>query len=641
MLLRINDYEVTRSQFEEIYRKNNVDHVIAEPKSIGEYLQVYIDFRLKVEEAKRLGLHNDPDFVRELAGYREQLANQYLVDREVTNQLVEEAFERSLFDIRASHILLSLGEFALPGDTLAAYETALEIRERAMQGEPFSELARKYSDEASARDHDGPENHPMRPGHAGDMGYFTVFNMVYPFESAAYNTPVGEVSMPVRTSFGYHIIKVTDRLPAMGTARIAHIMLMTPPGTDPADIELKEKQIHEIYDQLNEGADFGQLALRFSDDTPTARRNGEMNPFVTNRMVPEFIKAISKLNHKGDVSPPVRTAYGWHIIRLLEKTLPPDFDQAFSNIQEKVRRDARSQLGEQAVIDRLKREYAYEENPAALKPFYSILDETVFQGDWDVSNAVHLHDELVRFSGKAYTQQDFARFLHDNQTRQNPTELIAYVNAAFARFSTERLLAYERSVLEEKYPAFKQIMKEYHDGILLFEVTDREVWSRAIEDTLGLQEYFSMHAANYRWDDRVEAILFSTSSSDVAASVAELLHGAGEDPDLVSIADQFTEGSLPLVTMRKGVFGSNDLPPTFDDSFRLGLHGPMKENGQFQILLVQNLMPSRQMELSEVKGMVISDYQQYLEDHWVNTLRESYHVQIDHEVLNHLKQEWK
>ena len=639
VLVRLNGFELTRSEFEAIYRRNNVEHLIAEPKSIEEYLQVYIDFRLKVEEAKRLGMHNDPGFVRELAGYREQLAAQYMVDREVTEQLIVEAYNRSLYDIRASHILFAVGEHAHPDDTLSAYETAMMVRERALQGEHFATLAREYSDDPAARAAEGSDQHPIRPGNAGDLGYFSVFNMVYPFETAAYNTPVGEISLPARTAFGYHLIKVVDKLPAMGTAKVAHIMLMTPPEMPHDEIDRKENQIRELYNKLVQGADFGELASGYSEDSPTARRRGEMNPFTSNRMVPEFIQAISKLANTGDFSPPVRTAYGWHIIQLIEKVPPPGFDEAYVSLQSKIKQDSRSQLGERSIIERLKKEYAYEENYAALTPFYELIDESVFQANWNAEVAANMNDELFRFAERSYTQQQFANHIADNQSRQNQTDLVAYINATFKRFSEERLLAYERSVLDEKYPAFGQLMQEYHDGILLFEITDKMVWSNAVEDTLGLREFFNEHEANYTLPDRIEAVVFTTTSSPVANEIMQLISDTSSDTDHTMIMHTLNDGeSLPRVTMVEGVFEMQELP--LPDNVSTGIYGPLQVGGQYKILDIADVLPARPMKLSEVRGQVISDYQNYLEKKWISSLRETYHVYIDYEVLNSIKEEW-
>jgi peptidyl-prolyl cis-trans isomerase SurA len=500
VFLRVEGHEITLSEFEDIYRKSNVESVVADPKTPEEYLEMYIDFRLKVLEAQSKGLDTLQSFLDELKGYRQQLAQQYLVDNKVTDQLVEEAYERLQYDIRASHILLNLSEHASPADTLAAYNRLMEIRERALDGEPFADLARQYSDDPSASDREGSPQQPGRRGNGGDLGYFTVFNMVYPFETAAYNTPPGDISLPARTSFGYHIVKVTDRLPAMGTAQVAHIMLMTPQGMPEEELEAKEQRIHEIYQMIQDGAELGELAEEFSEDMQSAQNNGIMPPFTSNRMVPQFIKAISQLGEEGEVSEPLRSDFGWHIIQLVEKNPPGSFDEVEEELNGRIQRDARSSLGQEVVIERLKEEYHLELNTDALEAFYDVLDEAVFAGEWDRNQAGDLHDELVRFGEKSFSQQDFADYIDKNQRRQNPMEIPHYVNKMVNDFIDKEIMAYENGRLEEKYPDFRQVMQEYHDGILLFEITDQIVWSKATADTTALRSFYEEHAGAYNWE---------------------------------------------------------------------------------------------------------------------------------------------
>ncbi len=541
VLLRIEDREITKSEFKEIYRKNNLESAVAEEKSIEEYLEMYIDFRLKVRYARDLGLDTLSSFVEELDGYRNQLAQKYLVDHDVTERLVEEAYERSQYDVRVSHILLNLEEHAPPKDTLEVYEQMMDIRQRVLDGESFGDLAEEYSDDPSARGSEATGNQPARRGNSGDLGYFTVFNMVYPFESAAYATEPGEVSMPFRTSFGYHILKVHDRLPAMGQARVAHIMLMTPETLPEDELEEKEQKIHELHAELlDENADFAELAEMHSEDQQSAGRGGEMPPFASNRMVPQFIKAISEME-EGQISEPVRTDFGWHIIKLLEKTPPPDFEDAYADLQNRIQRDGRSQLGQEVVIKRLKEEYDFNENKEALYDLYEVVDENIFSGQWEPDTAEEMNDVLFGFAGQEYTQSDFLTYIESNQRRQNPTGIPEVLHRYYEQMVDEKIIAYEDSRLEEKYPEFRQVMQEYHDGILLFEVTNEYVWSKATENPEELEAFFEEN------QDRYDA-----------------------------------------------------------------------------------------EELSEIRGTVIADYQNHLEEKWLETLHDTYDVWVDEELLQQI-----
>ncbi len=500
VLIRVADHEISLSEFEQVYRKSNLESVVAEPKTVEEYLEMYIDFRLKVLAAVEAGLDTNPGFISELDGYRNQLAQQYLVDHEVTDRLLEEAYERSQYDVWVSHILLTVNEHAPPADTLEVYNRMIEIRDRAVAGESFSELAIQYSDDPSAKGQEATQHQPARRGNSGALPFFTVFNMVYPFETAAYNTPVGEISMPVRTSFGYHLVKVHDRLPAMGQARVAHIMLMTPPDTDDSELEEKEQKIQAIHQKILDGADFAELTAEHSEDRQSASRGGEMPPFASNRMVPQFIKAIHQLE-EGDVSGPVRSDFGWHIIKLIERTPPPSYEDAYADLRNRIQRDIRSRLGQEVVVERLKKEYDLVIDQKALEAFYEVVDDSVFSAEWDIEKAALLQDLLFQFSSEQFTQHDFAEYLASSQTRQPSMEIKHYVNMVFERFVNQEILAYEDSILEEKYPEFRMIMQEYHDGILLFEITDQKVWSKATSDQEALMAFFEENAERFSWDD--------------------------------------------------------------------------------------------------------------------------------------------
>ncbi len=543
VLIRIDDREITKSEFLDVYRKNNIESFVAEPKEVDEYLHMYVNFRLKVKAAKAQGLDTVSSFVDELKGYREQLAQKYLVDHDVTEKLIKEAWERSQYDVRASHILINLPAYAAPEDTMEVYQKLLELRERILSGEAFGDLARKYSDDSLADDQPAAGNRPARRGNEGDLGYFTVFNMVYPFETAAYNTEPGDVSMPVRTSFGYHIVKVTNRIPAIGQAKVAHIMLMTPDNISEEELEGKEQLIYELHKKLTDDeALFEELVSEYSEDRRSAQRGGEMPPFTSNRMVPQFIEKISEMHETGQISEPVRSDFGWHIIKLLEKNPPPDFEEAYADLQNRMQRETRSELSQEVVIERLKKEYQFEKNTDALMALDKVVDERIFQGKWDPEAATGMDDFIFGFADNKYTQEDFVQYLDANQRNHNLTSIPGLLYKYLDKMVTEEILDYEKQNLEKKYPEFKKVMQEYHDGILLFEITNQEVWSKATTDSTGLEMFFEKHREKYD-----------------------------------------AEG------------------------------------------------------VSEIRGKVIADYQQYLEKKWLDRLREEYEVWINDDLLESIK----
>lgn len=638
ILIKLNGRTVSLSEFESAYRKNNLSMQVADPKSVEEYLELYINFNLKVHEAINLGMDTNAVFQRELAGYREQLAKPYLTDQQVTDQLLDEAYQRMQYDIRASHILVNVGEHASAADTLAAWERISRIRERIMAGESFDRIARLESDDPSARDQEGTSTRPAMRGNGGDLGYFSVLDMVYPFETAAYNTPVGEISPPVRSAFGYHIIKVTDRLPAMGRAHVAHIMTIFPPGIDANQQENLKLHNQEIYERILAGADFGELASQYSDDRSSGRRNGEMPPFTSNRMVPEFIKAISQLENPGDISAPVRTQFGWHIIKLLDKTPPGQFEDVALELKNRISRDSRSELSQQVVISRLKKEYNFYENTKALEDFFKVVDASIFERRWDPAMAAHLNAELFSFADQHFTQQSFAEYLAKSQGMRTPEAIDTYVGAMYESFVSQQILAYEDSRLEQKYPEFKAIMKEYHDGILLFELTDKLVWTRAVEDSIGLREFFAAHQQDYIWPDRLDATIYLFNDQRTANRTRrEITRAQRRGLDHTQVLEKINTNSPLAVAARKGVFSREEEEVINLAQWQTGVGKPFSWKDKYVIVHVHKVLPTEPKKLEEIRGLLIADYQNFLEKQWVEELRQKYPVEVKRNLLQQLR----
>ena len=634
VLIRINGHTVTRTEFSEVYYKNNLAMEVADPRSVEEYLDLYINFKLKVLEAQALGLDTNPAFIQELASYREQLARPYFYDQDVSDQLIEEAYDRQQYDIRASHILISVGEHAPASDTLEAYKRIMAIYERIKDGESFSDVARQESEDPSARDRAATANRPAFRGNAGDLGYFTVFNMVYPFESAAYNTPVGELAGPVRSSFGYHLIKVTDRLPAMGRARAAHIMVNSPAGTPAQQAAAHQEKINEIYQRLKKGEDFESLAQEFSDDRPSAQRGGLLPEFTSNRMVPEFIKAISGMENSGDISSPVKTDFGWHIVRLIEKTPPRSFEDEYFNLKNQVSRDDRSHLGKEVVLKRLKKEYEFREFPEHLEEITQRLDASIFEGRWDRSTAEDLDQPLISFAGKTFTQQDFVNYLHQTQGYRTPENIASYTRNMYQNWVEQQIMAYEDSRLEEKYPEFRSIMQEYHDGILLFELTDQLVWSRAVEDTTGLKAFFENNQENYMWGERLEATIYLSKDAATARRAhRQIRQAARRGQDHAAVLESMNEQTHTDVSARHGLYEKGDEPILEEVDWKTGISRPFDWNGRVAIVHIHHVLPAQPKQMNEIRGMLIADYQNHLEKLWVKGLREKYQVDVSEEVL--------
>ncbi|MBT6439424.1 MAG: peptidylprolyl isomerase, partial [Flavobacteriales bacterium] len=374
ILMTIGGDPVSIGEFENIYNKNNSNLQDQNEQSLDDYVDLFINFKLKVKEATVLKMDTDKAFINELAGYRKQLAKPYLEDREITEQLIKEAYDRMKFDVKAKHILVVVPSDATPADTMKAYARIKVLRQKA---------TKKNSDfEKIMRESKTPDKAKDKEVIAEDLGYFTAFQMVYNFETAAFNTPVGEVSKVIRTRFGYHILKVYDKRESRGEIKAAHIMVSTPKAMTADQAVQKKAKIDEIYGKLKAGEDFKQLAKLYSEDKGSAKRGGELPWFGSGRMVEEFETAAFALKADGDIAAPINTKYGWHIIKRVERKETKSFEDSENEIKNKIAKDGRSTKSKSSLIAKIKADGGYKIDETSLQAFYKVVDESYTQGKW-------------------------------------------------------------------------------------------------------------------------------------------------------------------------------------------------------------------------------------------------------------------
>lgn len=636
VLLNVGSEKVTVKEFMDVFTKNNVQNELIDKKSIDEYLELFINYKLKVQEARALKLDTASSFVNELAGYRKQLAKPYFTDPAVTEQLVREAYERMQWDIRASHILIMVDKNAPAEDTLKAWNKVMDLRNKVLQGADFGQIAAEYSDDPSARDREAiPNQRSFRPGNKGDLGFFNVFDMVYPFESGAYNTKPGEVSMPLRSDFGYHLIKVTGRTPASGQIEAAHIYFSVNPDAGEEEVSDKKEKADYVYKKILEGMTFEEAVKEYSEDRGSAMRDGMLSKFAVNRIVPEFVAAV-KTMQPGQVSGPVRTIYGWHIIKLHGMEKPGTFEDEAPRLRERVSRDNRAQLSEEAVIKRIKTEAGFKINDKNLNHFISSLDSTLTLGSFSSKPFIGNKNPLFRLGKKQYTIAQFAAHIENAQVPQQGVRPEVYGTQLFNEFVTKTVLDYEDARLEKRYPEFAALMKEYHDGILLFELMDRMVWTKAVKDTLGLQSFFDENKHNYMWKDRVAATLITVSSADEVAAVEKIVREAGSEEQL-RLAIQ--ESELKSVRIQPGRFENGDNRNVDQMEWVVGGIARFDSEADRHTVFVRinELLPSQPKALDEARGIITSDYQNHLEKIWVAELRSKFPVKVNNKVLSQLK----
>ena len=625
VLMTIGSSKVTVSEFENVYHKNNTKEGTMDTQSLNDYVELFVNFKLKVKEAEELGLDTAKSFKEELAGYRKQLAQPYLTDKDVNEKLLKETYDRMQEDIHASHILVKVSDNALPKDTLEAYNKILKIRARILKGEDFNKVASEkgISDDPSAKDN------------GGDLGFFTALQMVYPFESAAYSTKVGDVSMPIRTRYGYHIIKVTERRKAQGEVMVAHIMVKTTPNMSKEDSLNTYTKITEIYSKLKAGSKFEDLAQEFSDDKSSAKKGGELPWFGTGKMPIEFEKVAFSMANKGDFSQPMRSKYGWHVIKLIDKRGLATFEDMKNELKAKVTKDSRSQAGRASLIAKVKAEYKFKENPKLVDDFIKVMDSSLFEGRWDIAKAKALNKPMFNLNEKVYSQVEFANYISSHQSKRPKTDVKIVLNQFYKQFVEETAVAYEEARLDQKYPEFKALMQEYRDGILLFELTDQKVWSKAVKDSTGSKAYYEKNKTNFMWDERAEASVYTCANEKVAAQVRGLMKKKKSEKDILAAANKDSQLNLQVET-RVFSKGENEF---VDKNWNPGTSADIKSEKDKKTIIIVTaklLMPEPKSYLDS-KGMVTADYQNYLEKEWIASLKAKYPVTVDKAVLSTIK----
>lgn len=622
-VLEINGKKITKAEFLQIYLKNNPDPKY-DKASLDEYMELFKKFKLKVTEAEALGYDTIPKLKKELEGYRKSLAMPYLVDNEKNEQMVEEAYARLKKEIRASHILIRLEENASSADTLIAYNKIMALKKRIENGEDFLAVAKGA----------GGSEDPSVVQNGGDLGYFTAFQMVYPFEEAAYTTPIGKISNPVRTRFGYHILKVVDERPARGTMTAAHIMIATSKEDTPEDLETARKKAQEIYDKLKAGESFEDLVSKYSDDFNSNEKGGVLPPFgsgTTTRMLPEFEEAAFALKQDGEYSQPVKTQYGYHIIKRISWKSIATFEAMKKDIQNKVKRDDRAKKTQDSFVIKLKKEYNYvDKSKKTLKPFYNSLDSSYFTGMWNAGE-IKSDKPLFLLNGIPFTQKDFASYLARNYNTVPKTIIKDVVNMQFKSWEKSAILAYEETRLEEKYPDFKALMQEYHDGILLYEVMTDKVWNKASKDTSGLKKFYEMNTSKYQWKERASAVVYECLNNEIAGKVYKML----QNDTITSkhITEKINVESELNLRVRTNKFEINETPFLKGHVFKKGLNQIYEYEGKFYVVKVDEILPAGPKSFEDAKGAITADYQAYLEKTWLDELAKKHIIKVNDSVL--------
>ena len=648
-VLTIDGEHVSMSDFEHIYKKNNNEKAITKD-GLDEYMDLFVKFKLKVKEAEALGMDTVSDFKRELSGYRKQLARPYLIDTELVDKLVVEAYNRQQEEIRARHILITVGANAVPADTIRAWNKINKLRDQVLAGEDFEKVARSK----------GGSDDPSVVQNGGDLGWFTAFQMVFPFEEAAYNTDVSEISEIVRTRFGYHFLEVTGRREARGEVHTAHIMVRVSDTSNKALIERGKTEIDAVSQFLKHGESFESLALKYSEDESSKSKGGVLPWFGAGKMVEEFEDAAFSLEKDGDISDPFLTSYGWHIVKRLGYKSPKKFEEVEKTLKKKVSRDVRAEVTKTSFIKKLKTEYSFRIFPARvnnLKTEANNIDSVFHKGHPLVlknpigiyfpghylsqNNSAELKKTLFSIDGSNTTVGEFLEFANTVKIRNLDKSSSDIIDDLITRLSDEKLIAYEDANLEAKHDDFRLLINEYHDGILLFELTDEMVWSKAVKDSVGLVDYHASNRDKFMWGERLDMSAYTCENSQIAEQVEKAIANGESVMDL-------RKSMLPdnplAIKIETGMFsegGNNWADSTFAmitngevDSNKIPIIIKLSAGGDsFVVIELRGVVNPTAKTLEEARGQVIASYQDYLEVEWVKELRKKYTVEVNEEVL--------
>ncbi len=629
VLFTVDNDSVKVKDFLYIYNKNNPDSasglsVEDREKAIKDYLDLYINFKLKVMAAEEEGLDQTENFEKELARYRRQLAKPYLLENQVTEQLVQEAYQRLRQEVNAAHILIQVAENASPADTLSAYQKTDSLYRLAVQGVPFDKLARENSEDPSAK------------VNGGSLGYFTAMQMVYPFENVAYDTPVGKISKPVRSQFGYHIVKVNDKRPARGKVKVAHIMFRIEPNASTEDEGTALEKAKKIYEQLRQGANWNEMCERFSDDVSTKSSGGSLPFFGTGSMLGAFEEAAFSLQDAGDISEPVRSRFGWHIIKLEDKKEVAPLSELRPELERKIARSDRSEILQKDMIGKLKKSNNFRNDQQLVQ---NLIAGTSFSVNGIGKKGAAPDQVIFTLNDTAFTAQSFYQFLEENKN-----DVHKDVAAVYQDFVTKSIVNYEEAHLADKHDSFRLLLKEYHDGILLFEMMEKQVWNKAVQDSTGLANFFASNRDQYRWKERADATIYDAANETILNKLKKSLAGKKLPLDEASrqaLEKDFNKESPLDLKIYTGIYEKGQSRNTASESAidKISWAKGDKQlsyNGRNYLITIHKVLPPALKELDEVKGMVIADYQNYLEKQWISSLKQFHTINVHEDVVQQI-----
>lgn len=602
----IDGEAISTEEFLYAFNKNRKAEEDVDLDSLEAYLEQFINFKLKVKAAKALGLDTAQAFKDELAGYIDQIKKPYLENPQAEEELLKETYRHMQSDVNASHILIKVAPTAAAEDTLKAYNFLDSLRTTIDSKHEFEELAKKFSQDGSAQ-------------LGGNLGWFTAMQMVTPFEDGAYDTPIGQVSEVVRSNFGYHLIYVNDKRPNQGKVRTSHIFFTKQRGNEQAF-----QRAQMVYDSLENGANWNEMVRKFSDDNGTKTDAGRL-PWAGVKQLPDdFLEIAYSIKERDQYTEPKETQFGWHIVRLDDKQPLEPYEIKKGEIALLLKRMGRNTLEEGKLIAKLKSENGFEQNFESLN---QALNKLSFTNKIDAEK--ELKDQTIfQHGNKTVRVSDFLESLPGFKVQYTKSQLADF----YQKFEKDFIIAFEDSIAPQKYPEFRFLMKEYKEGLLLFEVMQRKVWNKAAEDSLGLKKYYQSNLNNYQIEERLECLCANPSSN----LDQEKLEGIIVPKDSIKDAEAFISKKIgdkkaTELKFAKRILLASELANFETEKTLAGSWFEPKNLDAFCLILKE--IPAGPQPFEEIKGIVMSDYQEELDRVWIKELRGKAKIKVDKKEL--------
>lgn len=630
-VMTINGNPVSKSEFEYVYKKNNTESSI-EKKSLAEYVDLFTDFKLKIEEAKALGLDTARQFIKEFTGYKDQLIQPYLLDTVTEQAFAKDLYGRLNENIEVSHILFKFDKpQVFPSDTLELYKKAMAVRARLVgkKAEPFDKVAKEVSDDPSAK----------MASKGGYLGWTTGMMFIAPFEDAMYGLKVNEISMPVRTAYGYHLIKVENKRPDLGMVDVAHIMFgFSQQEPSKEEVDSIQALAKDVYAKLKSGGDYAQLCTQYSADKQSAANGGDLGWFgVEARLPDEFKTASYALKDTGDFTQPIKTAFGYHIIKLINKKPRATWDEAKTGFMNQIKRSDRQTKLTKLYEEALVKQFDYKLDTVAYNNL-NVLATTVFPTDsLFLDKTANDNKTLFTVNGSAYKVSDFGHSITKaGQSSNLSTELLqnAYVNYLYSVLKEK-----QKENLVASNSDIKNLVQEYHDGILLFNIMNEQVWEKATNDTLGLQKYFAENKAKYTWSEpKFKGFVLFAKDADAKKKAETVIKKNKKSNDLIAnLKEAFSTDSIPPIKVERGLWAKGENAYVDYQIVNKGKGTAPAATEKFPLFVVNGKFITAPEDYTDVKGLVVSDYQDWLEKEWLASLRAKYPVTVNQDVLKTIR----